>query len=301
MGLVFFGNERLANSVDESGVIFSTLLDAGYEISHLVINRADIQGRKKNHEDAVVRLAHANGVNVIDTWNEDHIIALAQESEAGILASFGRILKDPVINAFSKGIINIHPSLLPEYRGPTPIESAILGNNDKTGVSLMALASVMDGGAVYSQAEYTMRGDETKQELYDILAEKSAQLLIEQLPDILSGKNKGQAQNDHLATFTKLIIKSDGEVDWDLPATTIERQIRAFAGWPGSKALIGGYDVTITQARVSDDVHGKPGTYDVINKEIAMSCGVGSLTIEKLKPAGRGEMTSEAFLAGHDI
>ena len=299
MGLVFFGNERLANSVNESGVILSSLLDAGHEIHHLVINRAERRSRKK-HEDAVVKIAHANGINVIDLWDEDRVIELAKESEAGVLASFGHILKDEVIGAFDKGIINVHPSLLPEFRGPTPIESAILGNSSKTGVSIMALASVMDGGDVYARADYNMRGDETKQELYDILSERGAQLLVEQLPSILDGSNKGEPQNHDEATFTKLIIKSDGEIDWDLPAEVLERQVRAFAGWPSSRALLAGHEITITKSHVSER-DGKAGGYEVIDKEIVIGCGEGSLVIEELKPAGRANMSAEAFLAGNKI
>ena len=299
MGLIFFGNERLANAVDESGVVLNSLIDAGFDVTNVVINRAERVSRKKK-EDAVVTIAHANNINVIDTWDEQHIIDLAKESEVAVLASFGRIIKDDVISAFPKGIVNIHPSLLPEFRGPTPIESAILGANATTGVSLMALDNKMDSGNIYGAWEYTMRGDETKQELYETLAEKGAELLVEQLPSILDGTNEGEPQDHHQATFTKLIIKSDGLIDWDQPADFIERQIRAFAGWPGSKANIGGHDMTITQARVVDE-EGPSGQYDVVDKEIVISCGQKSLAIEKLKPAGKGEMTSEAFLAGNEI
>ena len=297
--LVYFGNERLANAVDESGVILSSLIDAGHEVTNVVINRAERTSRKKK-EDAVVKIAHTNGINVIDTWDEQHIIDLAADHDAGVLASFGRILKDPVINAFEHGIVNIHPSLLPEFRGPTPIESAILGGLDKTGVSLMALDSQMDAGNIYAQAEHHLHDGETKQELYETLAELGADLLTEHLDDILSGKNTGKEQDHHLATITKLIIKSDGLVDWDQSATTIERQIRAFAGWPSTKATIAGHELTLTQASVTD-APGTPGEYDVIDKNIVVACGEGSLVIEKLKPAGKGEMTTEAFLAGHKV
>jgi len=299
MGLIFFGNERLANSITESGVLLQSLLDADYEVTHVVINRHKRQSRKKQH-DAVVEIAHQNDINVIDTWDEDYIVTLAKQSDAGVLASFGRIIKGPVINAFPHGILNIHPSLLPKYRGPTPIESAILGNNQITGVSLMALDSKLDAGNVYAKSEYIMRGDETKQELYETLAQKGADILIENLPSILSGANQGNPQNHKDATFTKIIIKSDGFIDWDLPAEAIERQIRAFTGWPGSKATIAGIDMTIIEASTIDE-SGTPGQYYAANKQIIVACGKGSLVINRLKPPGRSEMSSEAFLAGNKI
>jgi methionyl-tRNA formyltransferase len=299
MGLIFFGNERLANSVDENGVILKSLIDSDYEVTHLIINRGERRSRTK-HEDVVVMIAKHNNIEVIDEWNQDRIIDLAKQSDAGVLASFGRIIKSDVISAFKHGIVNVHPSLLPLYRGPTPIESAILGNDKKTGVSLMALDDVMDAGNIYASAELELNGDESKQDIYYKLAKMGAQLLIDQLPSILDGTNKGQEQDHSKATFTKLIIKSDGEIDWDQPARIVYDEIRAFLGWPGSKTPLAGKDITITKARLSD-ANGTPGEYQVIDKEIQIYCGQGSIVIEKLKPAGKSEMTSGAFLAGNQI
>lgn len=297
--LIYFGNERLANAVSESGVILQSLLDAGHEVTHLVINRAERVSRKK-HEDVVVTIAHNNSINVIDTWDEQHIIDLAKECDAGVLASFGRIIKDEVIDAFPRGIINIHPSLLPLYRGTTPIESAILGGDTMTGVSVMALASKMDAGNIYASEEHELYGHESKQEIYDALSTKGAGLLIEALPSILDGSNQGVPQDDDEATFTKMITKGDGWINWNLPATVIERQIRAFAGWPGSRTELGNYELTITQAKVVDE-SGEPGDYRVEDNELVVTCHEGALLIEKLKPAGKSEMPTGAFLAGNQL
>ncbi len=297
--LIFFGNERLANAVEETGVILQSLLDAGHEVTHLIINKHDRVSRNKK-QDKVVEIAQANEIEVIDHWDEQQIIELAKQSDAGVLASFGKIIKNDVIEAFPHGIINIHPSLLPRYRGTTPIESTIMSDDAVAGVSVMALAAKMDAGNVYAAAEHEIRGNETKQELYEVLAQKGAGLLAEHLPEILSGKNKGTPQDDENATFTKMIIKSDGLIDWDQPAEAIEKRVRAFTGWPGSKAEIAGYDLILTQVTVSD-VSGTPGEYEIVDKQIVVACGSGSIVVQKLKPAGKGEMTAEAFLAGHQL
>lgn len=297
--LVFFGNERLANSVQESGIILQTLLDEGYEVTSLVVNQSKIQGRKKP-EDAVTEIARANNIPIITEWDQDKIIDIAKQNDAGVLASFGRIIRSEVIDAFPRGIINIHPSLLPKYRGPTPIESAILGGDKLTGVSLMSLTHDLDAGNIFGAAEQSLQGNESKQEVYDLLSGKGTELLKAHLPDILSGKNTGKAQHHDDATFTKLIIKSDGDIDWDQPAEVIEREIRAFLDWPGSHVPLAGKDVVLTKVRLSD-TSGTPGEYEAVDREIVMNCGTGSLVIEMLKPAGRAEMSSEAFLAGNPL
>ena len=294
--LVFFGNERLAGNVEETGVILQSLLDAGYEITALVVNQNRITSRKKKH-DMVVAIAHMNDIPILTDWDEDAIKALASKADAGVLAAFGRIIKQGVIDAFPHGIINIHPSLLPEFRGTTPIESAILGGLDKTGVSIMALDRTMDAGNIYAAAEVELHGNESKQELYEQLAKLGSELLLQEMPRILSGENSGKPQDHHHATFTKMIIKSDGDINWDQPAEVIERSVRAFLGWPGSHTVLAGKDVQLTSVRILDEEH-PSGEFQVINKEIVIGCRQQSLIVERLKPAGKAEMTGQAFVAG---
>jgi methionyl-tRNA formyltransferase len=297
--LIFFGNERLASAVEESGVILQKLLDAGFPISHIVVNQAPIQSRKK-HIDKVLQIAAKSGIEVVDTWDESQIIALAKESKAGILAAFGRIIPERVIHAFEMGIVNIHPSLLPHYRGTTPIETALLNGDHKTGVSIMALAKGMDDGDVYAQFEHDIVHSQTKQSLYDDLSALSAEKLTEILPSILDGSLTPKSQDHEAASFTKMIQKEDGVIDWSKPAVQIEREIRAYLGWPGSKTVINGKEVILLGASVVDE-NGKAGTFAVVNKQLIAYCADKALKIERLKPVGKNEMDASAFLAGHSL
>lgn len=297
--LIFFGNERLAGAVNETGIIFQTLLERGFVFSHLVINQSHTQSRKK-HTDVVVELATKHGVEIISDWDKQRIVELASQSKAGILAAFGRIIPEEIIDAFECGIINIHPSLLPKYRGTTPIESAILNGDHKTGVSIMALAKGMDNGDIYAQYELDLDRTESKQELYEKLSNISAENLANILEDILDASLQPIEQDEDRATFTRMIEKHDGVIDWNKSATQIEREIRAYLGWPGSKTIIGSHEITVTAAHKAD-FSGTAGAYEVIEKQLIAYCHEGALVIDKLKPAGKSEMESRAFLAGYSI
>src|SRR5262249_13615486 len=148
-------------------------------------------------------------------------------------------------------IINIHPSLLPEYRGPTPLETAILEGADQTGVSLMKLIKEMDAGPVYAQEKVKLNGQETKQQLADKLLKTGGQLLLEHLPGILDGSLEPLVQDQTNASYTKLLKKEDGIMNLGQPAEILERQVRAYAGWPRSRTKVFGQSVIVAKARLA--------------------------------------------------
>jgi methionyl-tRNA formyltransferase len=298
--LIFFGNERLASGMQESGVILKSLLANGYNVTHLVINQKPIQSRSKQ-VDAVVEIAQKHSIPVVDNWDEATIIRLAQGADAGILAAFGRIISPNVISAFTYGIINVHPSLLPKLRGSTPIESAILDGATVTGVSIMALSAKMDAGKIYAQDEVALEEAVSKQDLCTLLTERGAKLLVRELPGILDGGNSGESQNDSLATYCSQLSKADAQVDWNKPSDVLEREVRAYLGWPGSKTIIAGKEVTLLQVHheAMDGIAGHMEAHP--DGEIQVFCGQGSLLITSLKPAGKPAMSSKAFLAGNPL
>lgn len=304
MGLIFFGNERLATSVTESGVILKSLIDNGYPVTHLVVNQNRITSRKRK-DDKVIEIANKHNIQIISSWDEDMIGELASHSQAGVLASFGRIIKPSLITSFKRGIINIHPSLLPELRGSTPIETTILNRQQKAGVSLMALDKKMDSGRIYDQQSIAINQNVTKQELYDELSNCGAKMLINNLDNILSGKNSGHQQDDSAATYCSQIDKNNAIIDWNNPAEVIEAQIRAYLGWPGSKTSINNREITITKAKIIYDMPElnklKPGEYLIQSKKLYIGCQKDSLEICSLKPANRSEMDAGAFISGLQI
>jgi methionyl-tRNA formyltransferase len=224
--------------------------------------------------------------------------------ELGILIDFGIIVSQAVIDYFPLGIINSHFSILPEWRGADPISFAVLSGQKQTGVSLMLLTAGMDEGPLLAQSTYDIEPQMTTPELTDELIELSYNMLIEIVPLYTEGKISPAPQEQVTMavskepSYSRKLSKEDGVIDWNKPAEQIEREIRAFSGWPKSRTTIAGKDVIILKASVvSED--GKPGTFVASGKELLAFCGKDALSIKRLKPAGKKEMTTEAFLAGH--
>jgi methionyl-tRNA formyltransferase len=166
----------------------------------------------------------------------------------------------------------------------------------------MRLDSGLDTGPTYESTKLQLGGTETRLGLYEELAELGAELLATKLDAILQGTIVPIPQDSAQSTKTSLIKKADGVIDWTKLAATLEREVRAYLGWPGSRATIAGTDVTITAAHISPEQDGQPGTaYKTPSSELAVYTGSGSLVIDRLKPAGKREMTGLEFLAGHPL
>ena len=284
--IVFFGTE------DFSAISLRALIAAGFDIAAVVTKPDSKKGRGHKLVPPTVKvIAEAHDIPV---WQPAKLSDITDAVKAlqpatGVLVSFGKIIPQSTIDLFTPGIINVHPSRLPQYRGPSPIESAILYDDDETGVSIMQLSAQMDAGPVYSYAPILLNGTETAPELYKNLGEIGATMLTQLLPGIISGDIVGAPQDDTQATYCQLIQKSDGVINWSKPAAQIEREIRAYQSWPQSRTTIGGIDVIITDAHAST-------TPD----QLALQCGDNNyLIINEIKPIGKKEMPLQAFLAGY--
>lgn len=296
---VFLGNERLATGVTTKAPILQALLQNGYQIQSVIANNEAGRSRKSRQLE-IADFAKENNIPVLFPENPEEIKDQLQSLDAdfGILAAYGKVVPQEIISLFPRGIINVHPSLLPIHRGPTPLESVILDGDTKTGVSIMKLAKDLDAGPVYGQSELKLNGKESKQELADKLLDISAAMLVELLPDILEGSIVALPQDESSAKYDQRIDKADGLIDWAKPAQRIEREIRAYLNWPGSRTMIAEKDVIITKASVLA-LDGTSGTIIVRDKKIVVFCAKHALEIERLKPAGKAEMSAEAFLAGY--
>lgn len=289
--LVFFGNERLATAAATTAPVLRALVAAGYEIEAVFASHQDAVSRQKRDLE-IGQIAQGYRIPVILPGTKHDLAGKLQKhpAEAAILVAYGRIIPQAVIDLFPKGIINIHPSLLPELRGPTPIESAILEGLSETGVSLMKLTAEMDAGPVYAQKQLELTGSETKFELADELGRLGAELLIENLAGILDGSIQPQDQNEADATYTKLISKQDGVVDFNEPAEQIERKVRAFLGWPRTRAAVHGQEIIINKARVANSRD---------DGDLVVDCQPGHLEIQELTgPSGRS-MSGADFRRGY--
>lgn len=230
---------------------------------------------------------------------DELIITKPFQSKLAILVDFGIIVSKLVIDYFDLGIINSHFSLLPLWRGADPITFSILNGERQTGVSLMLLVAKMDEGPLLAQEAYKISKKTTTPQLTKGLTKLSYQLLSKTIPDYLKGSAKPYAQNRSMnATYSRRLTKEDGVLDWSKSAETLEREIRAFIGWPNSRTKLADKEVIITQATVHKR-GGKPGSIIVDTKRLLICCGAHSLEIKRLKPAGKREMSASAFLAGY--
>lgn len=286
--IVFFGTE------DFSLVSLGKLIEAGYPIVAIVTKPDSHKGRgQKLTAPSVKVLAKKHNIPV---WQPTKISDIADDIKrcgnvAGVLVSYGKIIPQSIIDLFTPGIVNVHPSLLPLYRGPSPIESAIANGDSQTGVSIMQLAAAMDAGPVYAQEAFPLSGKETRSALYDVLADNGATLLIDTLPSILDGSLQPYEQDETHASYCQLLQKSDAFLDTaHLTAPEAERQVRAHLNFPKTKTTVLGYDIIITKSHIEDH---KKTPLDILCQDGAY------LSIDELiAPSGRA-MNAEAFLNGY--
>ena len=292
--VVFFGNERLVSGLRHSSTpVLLGLIERGYDVACVVVNNSDAVSRNARTLE-VADIARAHNIPVLSPDRPSDIIEqlASYNADFAILAAYGRIIPQRVIDVFSPiGIINIHPSLLPRHRGPTPIESTITSGDTKAGVSIMQLASGMDEGPTYGQVTYDMHGSEDKFELCERLSTIGAELLFDLLPGIINGSVVAKPQQNTGVTYTTLISKKDGIVDPTTEtATEISRKVRAHLGFPKSKLHYKNYDVIITSAKAVD----MP-----TERHFCISCPDSTtLLIETLIAPNGKSMAGDAYLRG---
>jgi len=289
--LIFFGNERLATATATTAPTLRALAEAGYQIEAVIASHVEGVSRQKRPLE-IGPVAQAYNIPVILPGEKIELIEKVKKhpADAAVLVAFGKLIPQEVIELFPGGIINIHPSLLPKYRGPTPVETAILDGASETGVSLMRLAKEMDAGPVFEQKHVMLSGSETKEELAAKLLKVGSDMLIERLPAILEGWLTPKPQVESEATYTKLIKKEDGVLDFGQPAEVLERQVRAYAGWPRSSAEVFGHKIIVTKARVAENQ---------TDGEFVIKCRPGFLEIKELiAPSGR-TISGADFVRGY--
>lgn len=298
--LIFFGNERLGTGLATTAPTLQALIDNRYQITGVVVAQKEVGKSRTSKQQEVVQLAETHNIPVFAPEKLADIAddLAAMKAEAAVLIAYGKIVPQSVIDIFPKGIINIHPSLLPRHRGSTPIESVILDGDAQTGVSLMQLAAEMDAGPVYSQTIIKLEGDETKQDLANKLQRLGADMLIRDLPKVLDGSLEATEQDESLATYDGRIAKADGVLDFTKPADVLDRQIRAYAVWPRSRTTIEGTEVIITKAHAGDG-EARSGAVVRNNDRLGIGCSQGILILDALTPNGKKEITASAFINGY--
>lgn len=294
-------------------IILEKLINQGYP-PVLVITETDKPvGRKKTISPPPVKIiAQKFNIPVLQPLK---IINCRSEIEnlkpdLMIVAAYGQMISREILKIPECGCLNVHPSMLPKYRGSTPIQTAILNGDQETGVSIMLLDEQMDHGPIIINNKLPITNNKiTYEELHNELANIGAELLIKIIPQWLNKEIQTIPQDESKATYTKILKKDDGKIDWTKSAQEIERQIRAFSSWPGTFSFclgnqFGIKSIKILKASIQEQTgmgpFGEPGkTYMATNEKIAVQTGKDFLIIEELQPESGKKMSAKDFLLGH--
>ena len=214
-----------------------------------------------------------------------------------VVAAFGQILKKDVLELPRYGCINVHASLLPRWRGAAPINAAILHGDEETGVTIMQMDVGLDTGPMLSQRSIPLTREDTAGSVFDRLSTLGAGLLLETLPDYLSGKLAPVPQPEEGTTYAPMLKKEEGQLDLAQDVHELERRVRAFNPWPGAFMDFNGAPLKIHRAHV--DVGEAPvGQRLIVQNQPALGARGGILILEEVQPAGKKSMSGKSFLAG---
>lgn len=227
-----------------------------------------------------------------------------------VLVAYGQIIPKEMLDMPKYGSINIHPSLLPKYRGPSPIQNTILNGDEETGITIIKMSEKIDAGPILTSSKIKITNSKiTYSQLMRELTELGANLLIETIPQWTKGAIQPKPQEDSKAIYTNIIKKEDGRIDWQKPADFIERQVRALNHWPSAYTFIDLNDKGVKQLKIlkasvqeqtKDGPFGTPGkTFLATNDKVAVQTGKHFLIIEELQIEGKKPMPVGEFLKGH--
>ncbi|MBN1124372.1 MAG: methionyl-tRNA formyltransferase [Sedimentisphaerales bacterium] len=305
MRIVYFGSSEFGiPSLD-------ALVESGKEIVHLFTQPAHRAGRG--------RLPRPTPVSV---WADDHRLDCTETGDINasvmiekiaalkadllVVIAFGQKIGNAVLNLFDKGAINVHASLLPEYRGAAPINWAIIDGKTETGISIITVARRMDAGDILAQAKCSIEPEDTAETLHDKLAYLSPLTLLETVDRIAAGTATYIPQDESRVSIAKKLKKSDGFITFSEPAQVLVNKIRGLWPWPGVHAdFVAGrtgkcYPVIFVKGQIvsNDD---NPGTYGKLDENLNIICGKDRLKILELKPAGKNRMNFGAFVRGRNV
>lgn len=226
------------------------------------------------------------------------------DPELIVVAAYGRILPDEILDYPKLGCINVHSSLLPKYRGAAPINWAILNGERETGVTIMHMATELDAGDIIAQSATPIGANETAPELFQRLAELGAKRLVQVVDQIAAGTAVRTPQDHHMSTYAPMLSKELSPMDWSKEAQILHNQVRGLLPWPAASADFGGTRCKVFSTDVIDGTTNlRPGTVLEVGKQgIVISCGNGTmLRISELQPAGGKRMKAADYLRGHPL
>jgi methionyl-tRNA formyltransferase len=274
-------------------------------VSHVVTKRAKPKGRGYLLEDNEVKQAAARlGIPLIeiDSFKEEAAReAAALKPDLLVVASFGLIIPKWFLEVPAVGAINVHPSLLPRYRGPSPVQWVLWNGERETAITIIKMSERMDAGNILYQEAQPIGPDDDAASLMERLARRSGEIVPGIVSDIAAhGMPEGTVQDDAEATFTPIITKEMGHVDWNTGSLEVVRQVRALALWPTAYTNLDGQLLKVSKASLTDGPSGEPGqVLDVTKEGIVVAAADGPVVIVEVQLQGRKRMRAYEFGKGY--
>jgi methionyl-tRNA formyltransferase len=300
--VVFFGTPAFAAPALEA------LLGSRHVVAGVVTRPDRPRGRGQKTTDAPVKaIAAAAALPVLQPERTKDPAFLADlsalDADIGVVAAYGRILTDAILRIPPRGLINVHGSLLPRYRGAAPVHRAVVAGDRETGVTIMRVVQALDAGPMLATARRPIGPDETSEEVERDLARLGAALLVETLDAMAGGTVVETPQDDGLATYAHKLTREDGLIDWTRPAEHIHNLIRGLYPWPHAFSFLEGQRFILLRSHVSSAPSSlAPGTIEeAAGDRLAVATGAGLLEATEIQAEGKRPMAVREFLAGHRL
>ena len=300
MRIVFFGTPDFAVAS------FQALVEGRFPVTGVVTQPDKPQGRSRSElvPPPIKVAARSAGIPVLQPVRPVGDVFTTSlrrlEPDLGVVVAYGHILRPEILSIPSRGMINVHASLLPRYRGAAPIQHAILRGETETGVSIMQMEAGLDSGPILHRVATPIEPDETAGDLTARLAELGATGLIEALSLISGGLARAQPQDHTCATYAPKIDREMARLLWERDATTLVRQIRAFDPVPGAWAMLNGGTLKVFGAREVAET-GEPGSVLAAGDRLVVAAGRGAVGIQEVQPAGKNRIPVAAWVRGRGI
>jgi methionyl-tRNA formyltransferase len=300
--LAFLGTPAFAAAALER------LLRSPHDLAGVVTQPDRPRGRGQKHTFSPVKaLAVGAGLPVLQPERlkapEFQEALRALKTDLGVVAAYGRIIPDEVIATPRLGMINIHASILPKYRGAAPIHRAVMAGEVETGVSIMRVVRELDAGPVFAVARHPIGTDETSLDVEHALAEIGADLCAGVIDALAAGTARDTPQDHARATYAHRLTREEGWIDWTRPAAELHNRVRGLQPWPLAEGVLAGQRLLIVRSAVAQPPHpGAPGeVLAATGDDLLVATGDGALRLLEVQPEGKRVMTAREFLAGRRL
>jgi methionyl-tRNA formyltransferase len=300
--VVFFGTPAFAVPT------LDALLAAGHLVAAVVTQPDRPRGRgQKTTASPVKETATLANVPILQPSSiktpEFSEALAALHPDIGIVAAYGQILTQEVLATPRLGMINVHASLLPRYRGAAPVHRAIINGDIETGVTIMRMVKALDAGPMIAAEPIPISPEETSEELEGELARIGAQLLLRALDEVAAGRSHETPQNDSAASYAPRLTRDDGRIDWSWSASRIHNLIRGLHPWPHAETFADGRRLILHRSRPAETASTKhPGTVlEASGERVRVATGKGTLDLLEIQTESKRPMSAREFLAGHPL